>query len=81
MTINNGLRDYIENSIFPKYEKFYAHGLIHINGVIDNMLMLADYYKLDKNMAYVIAAYHDLGLRVDRDNHEIESGKILINAF
>lgn len=77
MKVNKDLILYIENNIFPKYEKFYSHGMIHINNVIENMLMLADYYKLDRNMAYVIAAFHDLGLRVDRDRHEQESGKIL----
>ena len=77
MDINKDLILYIENNIFPKYEKYYSHGMIHINNVIKNMLMLADYYNLDKNMAYVIAAFHDIGLNIDRDNHEYESGKIL----
>ena len=31
----------------------------------------------DINMAYVVAAYHDLGLEVERATHHIESGKIL----
>lgn len=77
--INPKLKKYIEKNIFPKYDKFYSHGMIHINNVIDNMLMLADYYDLDCNMAYTIASYHDSGLSVDRENHEYESGKILIN--
>ena len=41
----NDLKKYIEKNIFPKYDKFYSHGMIYINNVIDNMLMLADYYK------------------------------------
>lgn len=53
--------------------------MIHINNVINNMMMLAGYYDLDKNMAYVIASYHDSGLGIDRENHEYESGKILEN--
>lgn len=77
MYIDQKLTTYIEENIFPKYEKFYSHGMLHINNVINNMMMLADYYKLDKNMAYTIAAYHDIGLSVDRKNHEWESGKIL----
>ena len=77
--INRKLKKYIEKNIFPKYDKFYSHGMIHINNVIENMLMLADYYDLDCNMAYTIASYHDSGLSVDRENHEYESGKILIN--
>lgn len=75
--VNKELKKYIEENIFPKYEKYYAHGMLHINSVIDNMMMLADYYNLDRNMAYVIACYHDSGLSVDRDNHEKESGKLL----
>ena len=77
--VNNNLKKYIEEYIFPKYEKYYAHGMLHINSVIKNMMMLADYYDLNINMAYVIACYHDSGLGVDRDNHEKESGKLLAN--
>ena len=75
--INKELQEYIIKNIFPRYEKYYSHGMIHVNNVIDNMMMLADYYNLDKNMAYVIASYHDIGLNVDRENHEHESGKVL----
>ena len=75
--INAQLKEYIEKNIFPKYNKYYSHGMIHINSVINNMLMLANYYNLDQNMAYVIASYHDIGLNVNRENHEYESGKIL----
>ena len=71
------LKEYIVKNIFPLYERYYSHGMIHIENVIKNCLFLADYYKLNKDMAYVIGAYHDLGLKVDRKNHEIESGKIL----
>ena len=79
MEVNKDLMLYIEQNVFSKYEKYYSHGMLHINHVIKNMLMLADYYELDKNMAYVIAAFHDIGLNVDRNNHEYESGKILNN--
>lgn len=77
--MNSELKKYIDSNIFPRYEKYYSHGMIHIENVINNILVLADYYNLDKDMAYVIAAYHDLGLNVDRKNHELESGKILNN--
>lgn len=79
MQVNTELKNYIEENIFPKYDKFYSHGMIHINNVVNNMMMLADYYDLDHDMAYVIASYHDSGLGVDRENHEYESGKILEN--
>ena len=79
MKINKELKEYIEKNIFPKYDKYYSHGMIHINNVINNMIMLSKYYDLDVNMAYTIAAYHDSGLNIDRENHEKESGKILNN--
>lgn len=77
--VNEELKQYIEKNIFPRYDKYYSHGMIHINNVISNMMMLSDYYGLDKDMSYVIASYHDIGLNVDRENHEYESGKILCN--
>ncbi len=77
--INQKLKKHIEENIFPKYDMFYAHGMMHINAVIENMMVLADYYDLNKDMAYVIACYHDSGLGIDRENHEKESGKILYN--
>lgn len=77
--VDESIKEYIEKNIFPKYDKYYAHGMLHINTVINNMMMLASYYHLDKNMAYVIASYHDAGLSVDRENHEKESGKLLFN--
>ena len=79
MAINIDLKKYIEEKIFPKYEKYYSHGMLHINNVIKNTLLLADYYNLDENMAYVIASYHDIGLNVNRENHEYESAKFLDN--
>lgn len=79
MAINLDLQIYIEEKIFPKYEKYYSHGMLHINNVIKNTLLLANYYNLDENMAYVIASYHDIGLNVNRENHEYESGKFLNN--
>lgn len=79
MAINSDLKNYITTNIFPKYDKFYSHGMIHVNNVIKNVLMLAEYYHLDENMAYTVASYHDIGLNIGRENHEYESGKLLAN--
>ena len=78
--MNQQLKTYIENNIFPMYDRYYSHGMLHINNVIKNCLMLAEYYNLDLNKAYTIAAYHDIGLSVNRENHEKESGKILSDS-
>lgn len=72
--MNQELKQYIETKIFPMYDRFYSHGMLHVNNVINNCLMLAKYYSLDVNKAYTIASYHDIGLSVDRENHEKESG-------
>lgn len=79
MRVNPEIKRYIELQVFPKYDKFYAHGLLHIDNVIKNALMLAKYYNLNLDIAYVAAAYHDLGLSNSRSNHEYESGKLLKN--
>ena len=69
--MNQELKKYIETEIFPQYEMYYSHGMLHIENVIKNIMQLAEYY--------TIASYHDIGLRVNRENHELESGKILNN--
>lgn len=76
--VNNELKKYIEENIFPKYDHFYSHGMIHVNNVINNCLMLGEYYHLDLNICYTMAAYHDVGLSIDRENHEKESGRMFM---
>ncbi len=76
--MNKELLEYMEREILPRYERFYSHGLLHINQVRAKCKLLADYYHLNQDMCNVIATYHDLGLKVDRNNHEIESGKIFM---
>ena len=46
--MNPNLKKYIEDNIFPMYDRYYSHGMLHINNVINNCLMLADYYNLDE---------------------------------
>lgn len=75
--MNPDLKQYIHDHIFPLYDRYYSHNMLHVNNVIDNCLMLAKYYNLDTSKAYVIAAYHDAGLGISRDNHEKVSGEIL----
>lgn len=75
--INPNLRNYVEQEIFPRYSKFFAHGIHHIYRVIADALMLAEYYHKDFNITYAAAACHDLGLKVNRAEHERASGKII----
>ena len=73
------LEQYIEQTILPQYDSFDGgHRRDHALTVMEESLKLAREYNADERMAYVIAAYHDLGLRVDREYHHIHSGKILM---
>lgn len=82
--MNPTLKTYIENEILPRYDHFdKAHRLDHITTVIDQSAALTDMLQaqgveVDRDMVYVIAAYHDLGIVNGRDNHHIDSGKILM---
>lgn len=71
--------NFVEREILPRYNAFdRAHQLRHANSVIKSSLKLAKMIGADEDMAYVIAAYHDLGLEGPRAIHHITSGKILI---
>lgn len=73
------LMEFIETEILPRYSGFdKAHRLGHANTVIKRSLELARKIGADINMAYVTAAYHDLGLEGPRAIHHITSGKILL---
>lgn len=72
------IRQYIESEIIPRYDNFdAAHGRDHVEYVIAQSLKLAEHYDVDRDMVYVIAAYHDTGLAVDRKTHHLESGRIM----
>jgi uncharacterized protein len=73
------LVEFIETQILPQYAAFdKAHNMEHVTRVIRHSLDLARKTGADKDMAYVIAAYHDLGLSGPRAIHHLTSGKILI---
>lgn len=76
--MNKELINYIETGIIPKYSEFdKGHGIDHVRSVIDESLKLAVNCNVNLDYAYVIAAYHDLGLCEGREFHHIVSGKIL----
>ena len=72
------IMEFVEQNILPRYAMFdKAHNLSHVNSVIKRSLTLALTIGADIDMAYVIAAYHDLGLDGPRAIHHITGGKIL----
>lgn len=76
--INQEIEAYIQQNILPAYQSFdQAHNLSHAEKVIANSLSIAAEYGAEEDMAYVIAAYHDVGLTHGRERHEITSGAAL----
>ena len=73
------LQEYIENEILPRYAAFdKGHQRDHAESVIQESMVLAQEHGADQEMAYVIAAFHDLGLGKGRELHHIYSGEILM---
>ena len=78
--VNEELKKYIEEYIFPSYEKNdLGHSIDHINYVIDRSLSFAKSVDdINYDMVYTIAAYHDIGHYIDAKNHEKVSSEMLL---
>lgn len=80
MNVNEELKRYIEQNIFPRYKlNDKGHQIEHIKYVINRCYKLSKNMDVDNNMLYVIAAYHDIGYYVDYKNHEKVSAQIMYN--
>lgn len=78
MDVNLEIMQFVESQILPRYTAFgKSHGLSHVQRVIKASVQLAQMVGADVNMAYVIAAYHDLGMSGPRAIHHITGGKII----
>ncbi len=78
--ISSELLTHIEETILPLYDQFdEGHHRDHIYEVIKASFELVEQYPAKKDIVYLIACYHDLGLRFSRDTHHITSGKLLKN--
>ena len=79
--INENLQKYIEDCVFPQYEKNEkAHALGHIKYVIRRSFELIKQNDLEvnSNIVYAVAAYHDIGHHIDSKKHEIVSAQIMM---
>ncbi len=81
MKINEELKKYIEENVFPEYSKNEpAHNIEHIKYVISRSFKFADSVpNINYDMVYTIAAYHDIGHHIDPKKHEIISAEIMSN--
>lgn len=79
MEINRNLKHYIEENIFPQYQKNdLGHNLEHVQYVINRSFKFAKTVPdIHYDMVYTIAAYHDIGHHIDPKRHEIISGEIM----
>ena len=77
--VNPELKRYIEENVFPEYEKNdEGHGIEHIWSVVRRSLKFAKQVSdINEEMVYVIASYHDIGVSIDRKHHEKVSADIL----
>ena len=76
--MNDALKRYIDEEILPRYAHFdTAHRLDHAEMVIRESLRLAEQSEVDREMVYVVAAYHDTGLEESRERHHLRSGELL----
>lgn len=81
--MNKELKRYILENIKSKYKTFdKAHNVSHFNFVTKNCISYGKQLKekgvdVDLDIAYIVGAYHDIGITCGRENHAISSGKIV----
>ena len=76
--ISIDLVNFIETAILPKYAAFgKSHGIPHVQRVVESSVRIAKSVGADVQMAYTVAAYHDLGMSGPRAIHHITGGRIL----
>jgi len=77
MEINEELKKYIEENILTQYN-LIGNLRKHVETVIERSFELAETFKLDVNpdILYTIAAFHDIGYKIDPEKHEIMSSEI-----
>lgn len=76
--IDTNLKEYVEKEIFPEYEKNdKGHDINHIVQVLKRSFALSKQLEdINLNMVYAIAAFHDIGHHINKDEHEVVSANI-----
>ncbi|MBR2704291.1 MAG: HD domain-containing protein [Clostridia bacterium] len=80
MNVNEELKKYIEEKVFPEYSKNEpAHNIEHIKYVINRSFKFADSVdNINYDIVYTVAAYHDIGHCIDPKKHEIISAEMMM---
>jgi len=72
------LLQYLYHKIIPEYRFFdAAHQMDHVESVITDSLAIAKDYDVNYDMVYVIACYHDIGMKFGRQDHHLTGGLFL----
>jgi len=82
MEINNKLKEYIKNNIYPLYKNNYiGDSLDRIDYVIkrSESIIKENNLNVDNDILYTAISYHDIRRNNDEKNHEIISGEIMFN--
>lgn len=75
------LKDYIKNEIKKKYKTFdKGHNVSHFNFVTKNCVeygkeLIKQGYDIDLDIAYIVGAFHDIGILNGRENHAKKSAE------
>ncbi len=79
MEVNKDLEKYIEENIFPIYDKNEkAHGIEHIKYVIERSFEFAkEVPDVNLDIVYTVAAFHDIGHHINPKKHEIISADLM----
>ena len=82
MEVNNELRKYIENNIYPLYENNYiGDGIDRVYYVIkcSEQIIEENDLNVDDNILFAVISYHDLRKNNDEKSHEKVSSEIMFN--
>ncbi len=77
------LKNYILTNIKPCYKNFdKGHNISHFNFVTKNCVnyakqLIAKGYDIDLDIAYIVGAFHDIGIKVAREGHAKYSAQIV----
>lgn len=82
MIIEQELEEYLNKNILILYkDNIGGHGISHIKQVVERCFEIIEEFKLDVSFDIIltIAIYHDLGYKIDPDNHELVSAELFYN--
>lgn len=83
--VRKSVLNYIKNTIKPKYKNFdKAHNISHFNFVTNNCLEYGKALQnrgenVDLEIAYLVGAFHDVGIEKGREGHAKSSGEFVRN--